>query len=113
MRSSAGSTFCSLEVIVGRHGEGEELHPFDVLVSEFHHFSSGSCSGDGPLENRIYDWIYVLVYILEEEGKAILDGKLQLLQEIRVVERPHTAFELLTLLFLDPVDGLRSDKGSY
>lgn len=46
---------------------------------------------DVLLEHVVDDGVDVLIDILEEEWEAILNGHLQLFQEVRVVERAHLA----------------------
>ena len=41
------------------------------------------------LEHVVDDGVDVLVDVLEEEREAVLDGHLQLFQEVGVVERAH------------------------
>jgi hypothetical protein len=38
------------------------------------------------LQHRVNDGVYVLITPLKQEGEAVLNGKLQGLQEIRVME---------------------------
>ena len=40
-------------------------------------------------EYVVNDGVNVLINILEEAGEAVLDGELQLLQKVVVVERAH------------------------
>ena len=58
-----------------------ELPTFDVL-----------------LEYVVDDGVYILVYVLEEEGEAVLDGQLQLLQEVMVVKRTHLSYKTKLVL---------------
>ena len=55
-----------------------ELPTFDVL-----------------LEYVVDDGVYILVHVLEEEREAILDGQLQLLQEVVVVKGTHLSYEMI------------------
>ena len=48
---------------------------------------------DVLLEYVVDDGVDVLVDVLEEEREAVLDGHLQLLQEVGVVERAHLPAE--------------------
>ena len=57
------------------------------------------------LEDVVDDRIDVLVAVLDEHGKAVLDGHLELLEKVRVVERDHLQVVLL-LLLLDPLERL-------
>ena len=51
--------------------------------------SSAAHTFDGPVQNRINDRINVLIHVTEETGEAKLDGNLQVLQEVRVIESAH------------------------
>ena len=54
------------------------------------------------LQHRIYDWVNVLIQVLKKEGEAILDGHLELLQEVTVIEGLDLSFQLFALTPLDP-----------
>ena len=51
--------------------------------------SSAAHTFDGPVQNRINDRINVLIHVTEETREAKLDGNLQVLQEVRVIESAH------------------------
>lgn len=39
-----------------------------------------------PVQHRVNDRINVLVYVTKQEGKAKLDGNLEVLQKVRVIK---------------------------
>jgi len=76
----------------------------DLLVAEQNDLSA-SGAFDVFSENIVDDGVDVVVDVLEEAWKAVLDAKFQLLEEVRVVERQnlHVVFGLA---FLDPAHRL-------
>lgn len=56
------------------------------------HWSLLYLDGEALLQHRVNDWINVLIQVLEEEGEPILDGQLQMLQEVTIIESLHLAF---------------------
>ena len=41
------------------------------------------------LHDIVNDWVDVFLHVLEQEGKPVLDGHLQLLEEVVVIERAN------------------------
>ena len=60
------------------------------------------------LQDWINDWINVLIQIFEQEWEAILNGHLQVLQKVTVIESLHTALQLFAFPLLDPVHCLQA-----
>ena len=58
------------------------------------------------LQDGVNDRVDVLIKVLKQERESILDGQLQLLEEVAVIEGLHLAIEVLALSGLDPVYGL-------
>lgn len=63
---------------------------------------SSHLHNDVLLQHRIHHRINVFINVLKQEWKPILDGKLQLLQGISIIEALHLAFKLFALTPLDP-----------
>lgn len=60
------------------------------------------------LKDRINDWINVLIQVFKEEWEAILNGHLQVLQEVTVIEGLYSALQLFAFPLLDPVHRLQA-----
>ena len=44
---------------------------------------------EGSIQHGVNDRVNVLIHVTKQEGKAKLDGNLEMLQKVRVVERTH------------------------
>lgn len=84
---------------LARQVQAERWVPVHLLVPELHH---GGAAGRRHLEHRVDDRVDVLVDVLEEEREAVLDGELELLEKVAVVEGAAAALERLALAALDP-----------
>lgn len=60
------------------------------------------------LQDWIDDWINVFIQVFKQEWEAILDGHLQVLQEVTVIEGLHAALQLFAFPLLDPVHCLQA-----
>ena len=55
------------------------------------------------LQDRVNDGVNVFIQVLKQERKAILNGQLQMLQEVAIIEGFDFAFKLFAFSLLDPV----------
>lgn len=63
--------------------------PQAALTLQKEHSTSSLTRGRGDevlLQHRVDDRVDVLIQVLKQEGEAVLDSKLQLLQEVCIVE---------------------------
>lgn len=60
-------------------------------------------NSEALFQDGVNDWINVLIQVLKQEREAILNGHLQVLQEVAVIEGLHTSLQLLPFPLLDPV----------
>ena len=60
-------------------------------------------NSEALLQDGVNDWINVFIQVFKQEREAILNGHLQVLQEVAVIEGLHTSFQLLPFALLDPV----------
>ena len=56
-------------------------------------FDTSALTFDVALEDVINDGVYVFLHILHQDRKAVLDGHLELTQEVAVAERHHLSGE--------------------
>ena len=63
-------------------------------------------NNEALLQDWVNNWVNVLIQVFKQEGEAILNGQLQVLQKVAVIECLHPPFQLLPFSLLDPVHSL-------
>lgn len=67
-------------------------------------------NNEALLQDWVNDRVNVLVQVFKQEGEAILNGQLEVLQKVAVIECLHPPFQLLSFPLLDPVHCLSTSN---